>query len=98
MKVYRGKSEYLGAWSYVFLEILYCIPLLGLICAIIHSFSDKNTNRKHFARSFFARLLLVIIVAAVIVLILYLSLGHDAFMKVIQEYQALMQQSTPVIR
>lgn len=70
MAKYRGKDRYMGAWSYTFLNILYCIPIVGLICLIIHSFDSNNVNRMHYARSFFTGLLLALIVAGIITLVL----------------------------
>lgn len=72
MGTYHGKHQYLSAWSYVWLDILYSIPLLGFIFLVIHCFSKNNENRMHFARSYFAKLLLVLIIGGVGMLIFYL--------------------------
>ena len=79
MAKYRGESTYLGAWGYTFLSVLYVIPVVGLIALLIHSFSETNENRRHFARSYFTTLLFVIIVLVVTFTILYFVLGQEGF-------------------
>ena len=79
MAKYHGKHYYLGAWNYAFLDILYLIPVIGLIFLLIHSFSDKNENRRHYARSYFARFLLGVLICAVAAGIFYLAAGSEAF-------------------
>ena len=74
-----GESGYMGAWSYVGLEILYCIPVIGWIFLIIHCFTSSHENRMHFARSFFAKLLIGIVIAAILCLVLYLTVGRHYF-------------------
>ena len=56
----------LGAFAYFGLSILFSIPVIGLICLIIFSFSDANINRRNFARSYFIGLLFAIILCAVL--------------------------------
>lgn len=51
----------LGAWAYFGLTILFSIPVIGLICLIVFSFSDANINRRNFARSYWIGLLIVLI-------------------------------------
>ncbi|MDO4798453.1 MAG: hypothetical protein Q4A01_10620 [Coriobacteriales bacterium] len=56
----------LGAWTYFGLSILFSIPIVGLICLIVFSFSDANINRRNYARSYFCMLLLVLVLVAVL--------------------------------
>ena len=56
----------LGAFAYFGLYILFSIPVIGLICLIVFSFSDANINRRNFARSYFIGLLLVVILVVVL--------------------------------
>lgn len=56
----------LSPWAYFGYNILFAIPLIGLIFLIIFSFDNSNINRKNYARSFFIVWLLVIIVIAII--------------------------------
>ena len=85
MAKYHGKHYYLGAWNYVFLDILYCIPIIGLIFLFVHSFSNKNENRRHYARSYFTRFLMLVIIALIVTGIFYLSVGSEAFSDKINE-------------
>lgn len=85
MAKFHGKHYYLGAWSYVLLDILYIIPVIGFIFLLVHSFSDQDENRRHYARSYFARLLLAIIICLIAVGVFYLAAGQEAFVAKINE-------------
>lgn len=52
--------EPLSPWAYFGYAILFSIPLIGVIALIVCSFSNKNINRRNFARSFFCYLVLLI--------------------------------------
>lgn len=86
MAKFRGKRFYLGAWSYVFLDILYMIPVVGFICLLVHSFSsdEKDENRRHYARSYFARMLLFLIIGLIGAAIIYFTIGFDQSLKEIK--------------
>lgn len=60
----------LGPWAYFGLNLLFCIPLVGFILLIVFSFSDKNINRRNYARSFWCMLLFVIVLELVAVVVL----------------------------
>lgn len=65
-----NKYRPLGAWSYFGYQILFMIPLAGLICLIVFSFSDSNINRRSFARSYFcAYAILIVILILVLVIV-----------------------------
>ncbi len=63
MDYYNGPEEYrpISMWGYFGYQILFGIPVVGLICLIIFSITAKNQNLKNFARSYFCVLILVII-------------------------------------
>ena len=86
MAKYRGESNYLGAWGYTFLSLLYIIPVVGLAALLIHSFSERNENRRHFARSYFTRLLLAVVILAVVFTILYFALGQKEFSRLTEAF------------
>ena len=46
-------NEYrpLGAWAYFGYTLLFSLPFVGLILAIVFSFNEENLHRKSFARS-----------------------------------------------
>ena len=85
MARFRGKQDYMGAWAYVLHDILYMIPVLGLIFLLVHAFGEKNENRRHYARSYFARLLLFILVCVIASGVFYLVAGSDAFSEKVNE-------------
>ena len=60
-----AKYQPLGAWAYFGYALLFSIPLIGLICLIVFSFSDSNINRRNYARSYWCILVVVIIVLLV---------------------------------
>ena len=62
-------------WGYFGLNILYCIPVVGFIFLLIHTFNGSNLNRRNYARSFWCALLVGVIIAIVwIVIVLLLAL------------------------
>ena len=60
-------AEYkpISMWGYFGYEILFSIPLIGLICLIVFACASKNKNVKNFARSYFCMLILVIVMAVI---------------------------------
>ena len=79
MAKYRGTSNYIGAWHYVLLDILYAIPVIGWIILAVHCLKQDKENRMHYARSKFAHLLLGLIVLVISVTILYFTVGKKYF-------------------
>lgn len=64
-------SQYrvLSAWAYFGYNLLFSIPIVGFICAIIFAFDDSNLNRRSFARSYFCGLLIAVIVIVIFAII-----------------------------
>ncbi len=56
-------NEYrvLSPWAYFGYSILFAIPLIGFICAIVFACDNSNLNRRNFARSYFCGLLIAVI-------------------------------------
>lgn len=97
MAKYHGKNYYMGAWHYVFLDILYAIPILGLIILLVHSFSNKNENRSHYARSYFARFLLVIIIVVIVAVLCYFFVGTERLTEIYTEVTTQIQDSAELV-
>ncbi len=77
LKMYEeSKYRPLSPWAYFGYQILFSLPVLGFIFLIIYSLSDKNINRRNFARSYFCVLALLLIVFAVL---LVLGIGTSIF-------------------
>ena len=54
-------SEYkvLSPWAYFGYNILFAIPLVGFILALVLAFDNSNLNRRNFARAYFCGMILV---------------------------------------
>ena len=57
----RKKIRLTKPWGYVGLFILFSLPVIGFIFLIVFCFSDKNRNRKNFARGYFLYALVCVI-------------------------------------
>ena len=68
---YQVPHEYqpISMWGYFGYSILFAIPILGLILAIVWSFGAAKVNLRNFARSRFC----IIIIGAIITGILFLT-------------------------
>lgn len=64
----------ISPWKYLALEILYSIPIVGLVFLIIHAIGARNINKRNFARSYFC----FVILLAIIILIIVLATGGFA--------------------
>ena len=74
-KNYDYGSKSIKPWGYIWLTILYIIPVLGQLVLLINALFARNTNVKNHARSFFCAIAFVIILAVIagaIVGLLYL--------------------------
>ncbi len=59
----------LSPWAYFGYNILFAIPIVGFICAIIFAFDNSNINRRNYARSFFCGLALLVIFVIIIIVL-----------------------------
>ena len=59
----------LSPWAYVGYNLLFSLPIAGLVLLIVFSISDSNLNRRSYARSHWCALLIVAIIALVIAII-----------------------------
>lgn len=64
----------LSPWAYFGIELLFAIPLVGFILAIVFSFDDSNINRRNFARSYWCGL-----IVAVVLTVLFAIIGGASF-------------------
>lgn len=56
----------ISMWGYFGYEILYSIPIAGIIALLINAFGAKNRNVKNFARSYFCFIIVVVILGAIV--------------------------------
>lgn len=66
-KNYDYGSKSIKPWGYVWLNILYAIPVVGWLVWLINALFARNTNVKNHARSFFCAVVLLLIVAVLAV-------------------------------
>ena len=76
------KAKYITPWGYFFLTLLYCIPVIGWIFLIVHSFGKKNVNRKNFALSIWVKLLVCLIIACIVVIVVMIFKDTDIGVKI----------------
>lgn len=72
----------LGAWAYFGYSLLFAIPLIGLIFAIVFACGGtENINLRNFARSYFCSILVafIIVVVLAVVLLVLSAIGGIAF-------------------
>ena len=63
--------EPITMWGYVGYEILFSIPLIGLIVLCIYAFgATRNINLKNFARSYFCTFLIIIVLIVLLALLM----------------------------
>lgn len=64
-------SEYypVSSWGFVGLQILYSIPVVGLVFLLIHTFSKSNLSRRNFARSIWCWVLLAVIFSLICLIV-----------------------------
>lgn len=62
-----AKFQPISMWGYFGYQFLFGLPIIGLILAIVWSFSSDNINRRNYARSQFCWLIIDLIIFAVIV-------------------------------
>ena len=56
----------ISMWGYFGYSILFAIPIVGLILAIVWSFGAANINLRNFARSRFCILIIGIVITAIL--------------------------------
>ena len=52
-------------WGYFGYQILFSIPIVGFICALIFALSAHNINLRNFARSYFCFLIIVLVILGI---------------------------------
>lgn len=61
------KYRPISAWGYFGYNLLFALPLAGLILLIVFSFDNSNINRRNYARSFFCALLIIAIIVSIFI-------------------------------
>lgn len=66
------------AWGYFGYNLLFSIPIVGLVFLLVFTFNSGNINRRNYARSYWCALLIAVIILVVFILIVGLTAGFDA--------------------
>lgn len=70
----------LGAWSYFLYNLLFSIPLVGWIIALVFAVGGTNRiNLRNYARSYFCILFIAAVLAVIIIAIVFGVVGTEAF-------------------
>ncbi len=64
--------EPISAWGYIGYRILFAIPILGLILAIVWSIGAENRNKKNFARSQIIILIITAVLSFIVGVLAYI--------------------------
>ena len=64
-----NENKPISPLGYIGYELLYAIPVVGLICAIIFAISAMNQNKKNFARAQLIAILIGVVILAVLMAI-----------------------------
>ena len=68
----------ISMWGYFGYSILFAIPIVGFILAIVWSFSATNINLRNFSRSRFCMLIIMVVLIVIMAVCGVLgSLGQD---------------------
>lgn len=71
----------ISAWGYVGYSLLYALPIVGFIFAIINAIGATNRNVRSYARSWFCGLLISLIVLVVVVGVLTVLILNNVITK-----------------
>lgn len=88
IKQLPNKYKPIGAWGYFGYNILFAIPVVGIICLIVFACSGKNVNRRSYARSFFCVFILIAIFIGILAIV---GASSGLFAQIQQMFQELMQ-------
>lgn len=59
----NNQYRLLSSWAYVGYGLLFTLPVIGWILAIVFALNDDNLNRRNFARGYWCMVLVVVILS-----------------------------------
>ncbi len=65
----NNENRLITPWGYIGYSLLFAIPIVGLICAIVFAFSSTYPCRKNYARSFLIGIIITIVVSIILTLV-----------------------------
>ena len=80
------KFRPISAWGYIGYQILFSLPILGLILMIVFACSNEKVNRRNYARAN----LILIVISAIFTVVAFVLAGPaimEVFEELLQQYQ-----------
>lgn len=80
------KFRPISAWGYIGYQILFSLPILGLILMIVFACSNEKVNRRNYARAN----LILIVISAIFTVVAFILAGPamvEVFEELLQQYQ-----------
>lgn len=81
-----SKYAFMSIWSYVGMMILFSLPVIGFILAIIWACDSNNINRRNYARAVLVLIAITIIISVIITVVGFLLL-YDDIIKLYDSFQ-----------
>ena len=69
---YNDPNRLITPWGYIGYSILFAIPVVGLICVLVFSFSSNYPCRKNYARS-----ILIMYIIGIIIVVIAMAMGFN---------------------
>lgn len=80
-----SKYASVGVWSYVGMMVLFSLPVIGFILAIIWAFDARNINRRNYARGVLV-LTAIIFLLSTVITVVGIVLLYDVFKEIIESF------------
>ncbi len=89
------KYRPITAWGYFWYSVLFSIPLIGLICLIAFSLSDKSIPRRSYCRSIWLTILIGVIFTLVLAVVVFVLVTVGVITpEVVDSLKEAIQNST----
>jgi hypothetical protein len=82
---YSDRYAHISAWGYFGYQLLFSIPIIGLIALICCSLFAHNLNLRSFARSYFCGFIIVLVLIIILV-----SVGGAFLASVLDEIMTML--------
>ena len=82
---YSDRYAHISAWGYFGYQLLFSIPIIGLIALICCALFAHNLNLRSFARSYFCGF-----IVAVVLIVILISVGGAMLQGLLEEFMYLL--------
>ncbi len=80
-----SKYASVGVWSYVGMMVLFSLPVIGFILAIIWAFDARNINRRNYARAILV-LTAIIFLLSTVITVVGIVLLYDVIKEIMESF------------